>query len=509
MPPGENKCAVRSVSVPPRVLRLPGAAWVAAGLLLLALYLGFLVRHGAYFATDADASGYFNAARQLRDGPLVGTVRPIAGLPRPGWNPYYQQPLGYRVDPETGRIATSYPVGYPLHLLVAGWFVGLDRAARVVNLGLTVAAALLMIGLGREFGLSSAWSAAGAALLLCCPLFVIGALQPMSDMPATVWCMATLWLALRARGRPAWTFGAGVALGVAVLVRPSDLLLAPVVAIVLGGRWRAGAAFIAGGVPAAAFLAWYNHTLYASAVASGYGPFWRLFRFEYAGHNALHFGRWMRRLLSPAILLPALALPLVRGQGRRHLLLAAWAAVILGFYLFYYHSGETWWYLRFILPMFPAVILAALIVGQAVTERWRRGRPWIAAVALAVLAFALGSEATLTHRLGLAFTSTSARPYLKAVGWMRALAPADAIVVQMQLSGSFAYYTNFTLARWDLMTPAAWTALRSAARAAGRPIYATLFDFEETEALARLPGDWKRVARLERVDIWELPETAR
>ena len=56
----------------------------------------------------------------------------------------------------------------------------------------------------------------------------------------------------------------------------------------------------------------------------------------------------------------ALATPWVPVARRRELaVLGLWAALLIGFYAFYFHSGESWWYLRFILPAFPALLLAA------------------------------------------------------------------------------------------------------------------------------------------------------
>ena len=67
-------------------------------------------------------------------------------------------------------------------------------------------------------------------------------------------------------------------------------------------------------------------------------------------------------------------------------MLGLWAGLLTGLYAFYFHSGETWWYLRFILPAFPVLILAALVVLQRLgsllpTPFWTR------TMFVAVLAF--------------------------------------------------------------------------------------------------------------------------
>lgn len=479
-------------------------AWLGVALAAL-LYLWFVVAHCTYIAAGADSSGYLNAARLLRAGELVQPVPRLPGLEPPAWDYFYQQPLGYVVDSARGTMAPSYPLGLPLHLLVAAPFVGLDYASVPVNVTLAAAAALLMYALGRQFGLPRPWAVAGVALLWGCPLFLFYSLQPMSDMPATVWILAALAAAWRARDRWAWGFAAGLAVAVAVLVRPSNLLVLAPLAVALGLRFRAWAAVVLGGLPGAAFLAWVNFKLYGSAFATGYGHVETLFSARHLPHNTLHFLLWIPALLSPVVFLAALMLARAgTAPSRVRLLLAVWAAVFMGFYVFYFHSGETWWYLRFILPMFPALILAALLGTHALARRMTGAR-WTRYLPAALLLVALAWQVVLAQRLDLALTKHGDQSYRLAHEWMQAHAPADAVVLQMQLSGCFTYYTSFAIVRWDLLNADTWARLRAAALAAHRPLYATLFEFEETRALRQhAPGDWQLVARVREISIWRL-----
>ena len=472
-------------------------------------YLGFVRNHSSYLASNSDASGYYNVARLLRSGELTQAIPRIDGLAPPAWDYFYQQPLGFSVRAESGTMVTTYPVGLPLHLLAVAPFVGLDYAALAVNLFLVIAAAWLMITLGRQIGLTWPWSLASAALLLACPLFIFFVLQTMSDVCATVWTLAVSCAALQVRRHWAWGFAAGFAFAMAVLVRPSDLLLIFPVALVLTLNFRGWFAFLAGGFPGGVFLAWYNLKLYGAILTTGYPSVDHLFSLRFVPHNSAHFALWICALLSPFVALPALGLPWLFRETRVTAgLLLAWGAVLTGFYVFYFHSGETWWYLRFILPMFPAIIFAALLVLRRATPRLAPAR-WAHWVPVMVLGAALAWEITAVQKLNLALTKESDRAYLHTVRWMQAHAPSNAIVLQMQLSGSFTYYTTFTIVRWDLLNPAAWNLLHDAARSTGRPIYATLFDFEEPRAFPKpLSGKWERLARIKQISIWRLVETS-
>lgn len=468
-------------------------------------YLSFLWRNAVSYGTDSDTSGYVNIARLIRAGHLVGTVPQIDRLAPPDWDYINQQPLGFRVDSQHGRMVPTYPVGLPLHLAAAASVVGLRYAPLATSLGMALAAAALMIALGRQLGLPWTWSLAGAAILWACPLVILHEIEPMSDVPAMVWTLACLWSVLRARDRWPWGFAAGFALAIAVLVRPSDLVLLAPIAIALGWRWRAWLAFGLGGLPGAIFLVWYNLKLYGTALTTGYGDVSELLRAAYVPHNALHFALWLPALLSPLVIVAALAWPVVqREKPVLVAIFAAWAAVIVGFYLFYLYSGQSWWYVRFLLPMFPAVIAAALLAGHGWCSRIRSPQ-WRTALPALALAFVLAWQVTGARKLAVNTQQNAEHMYRRTVEWMQAHAPTDAIVAQMQLSGCFTCYTHFPIVRWDIVKPAEWARLCTEARAAHRPIYATLFDFEEKQAFPdRLPGHWELLTRIDYVSIWRL-----
>lgn len=470
-------------------------------------YFAFLRRNCASYAVGSDVAGYMNIARLLREGQLVQHVPKIEGLDAPAWDFMRQQPLGFAVDRHTGRMVPTYPVGLPLHYVAIAPWVGLAQAPVVISLAFAFLSAVLMIGFARTLGLPWLWALAGVAILWACPLFLFLVFQPLSDLPAMVWTLAALWAALLARRHPGWGLAAGAAMAIAVLVRPTNLLLIVPIGVALGLRWRAWLALAIGGLPGAAFLAWYNLKLYGAVMATGYGEVGYLFGLRFLRHNALHFAWWIPVLVSPPVALAVLAWPRLIGERFIAILFGTWAAVFVGFYIFYFHSGETWWYLRFILPMFPTLILGALLVAHRWTESRPAGRPgrfWL----FVALAFVLVWEARAARILAVNTQVGADAMYRDGVTWMQTRAPRDAIVLQMQFSGTFTYYTTFTIVRWDLLSPAEWSRLRSAAAAAHRPIYATLFDFEESTFPSRLPGTWQLLVRWPHTSIWRLAEPA-
>jgi len=117
---------------------------VLCAVIVTGLVYGCLIfKACAPYAAGSDSSGYLNSARLMAQGHVAEPVRIVPGLVPPAWSYGLYQPLGCNVDRETGRLVSSYPVGLPLHSLVASWVVGFEKAARVVNADNALAAGLL------------------------------------------------------------------------------------------------------------------------------------------------------------------------------------------------------------------------------------------------------------------------------------------------------------------------------------------------------------------------------
>ena len=498
-----------SVPPAPRPARLPLAGLVLAVAFLA--YAGFIYQLGAPYAGGADSSGYLNSARLLAAGKLADSVRTVPGLEPPAWDYFFHQPLGYAVKPGRTEMVPTYPVGLPLHYVVGAWCVGFEKTARVVNALTAIAAGVLLFRLARRVGLGGGWSVVAVALLWCCPIWIFHALQPLSDCVATAWILAAVLAALHA-DRTRWAVVAGVALGLAVLVRPTSLLALAPLAVLLPRTRRAWAAFVLGGVPAAVFLAWYNATLYGGALQTGYSQggseLWSAFGREFVAGNLAFFAAWVPKVLSwPVVLLAVLGLAwLWPCQRTLAAALLAWIAGFLAFYTSYFCAGESWGYLRFLLPAFPAVILAALLaaqrLAQALPRPVRRFAP--ALVVLGTVSFQLA----LADELHLTDIRSGERNYWVAARWIRDQVPADAVVLSMQMSGAITFYNTQPIVRWDQITPAQFDLLRRATAEHHRPLYAALFPFERSQLKERFGGDWRVMGHAGDVEFWRLEGTA-
>ncbi len=486
--------------------RHPGPAWlrpVFTGLLAAAIagYAIYLARYSSPYAGGADSSGYINSARLLSQGRLFTLPRVLPGHLAGEFGDLSVVPLGFALRPG-GRMAPTYPTGYPLQLVAAAVF-GWARAATVVNVMTALAGGFLLFAYCRRLGLNTGLALGGMALLWLCPLLLFAALQPMSDLSALCWSLAALYCALGARDGWIWGLLCGLATGIAILVRPTDLLLVVPVMVALGFRPRAWLAVGLGSLPATAFFCFYNWRVYGSPLVTGYGDVWGAFRAEYLPHNLAYLALWIPTLLSPVITLALAApfLPAVRRRG--YVVLAVWFATLTGFYAFYYHTGETWWYLRFILPAFPVLIVAALVV---LDTAWRaaKSRPVPAAAALVVLLIlAAGWQQRQILRLDVLHLEKSERTYPAAARWAQQNLPPKSAIFCMQVSGAFFYYTDFLLLRWDQIAPEKFAPLLDAVARQDRPVYAALFPFETADAQERIGGHWTKLATEGQVTFWQ------
>lgn len=480
-----------------------GAWWTALGLAAL-VYAALLAWHCGAVAGGADSSGYLNHARLLSEGRLRTPVRAVVGAPALGLSAFAYMPLGFTpADPgDATNMVPTYPPGLPLLIAGAAPAVGWERAPAAMMVGHAVAGLALLYAFARRLGVSQWGAAAGGLLLATSPLYPFATVQVLSDVPALVWVLAAVLAAMRSADRIGWAAVAGVAFGFAVFVRPTNVLALAPIACALGTSPRRWVAFVTAGLPLAAAWFGYNAYLYGHPLRTGYGWTGGQFGGAWVGITLRHYAIWLPVLLTPGVVL-ALGLPWLREvRWREQAMLASWVAAFGGFYLFYVCTHETWWYLRFLLPAFPAIVVAGLLVGEALLRRvrvsWRRG---LAAVSIvAALAWSIAWAFPLrSWRLG-----QDERAYVEACTWARANVPPHAVVLATQVSGAARYYTDFTLVNWAQLTPADVAQIRRAAAVNGQPLFAVLFPAEETGCLRAVPGDWERVATLRKINVWRM-----
>jgi len=500
-------------------MRRLGGRPLLLGLAALA-YAAFLLWYHCPYAGGADSSGYLNSARLLLSGHATVPLSAPAGLPPELLPRTAFVPMGFLPGPSDQALIPKYPVGLPLHFAAVGFFFGLGAATTLVSVSFSLGLLILLYATAREFGVRPSWSVAIAASAAVSPLMLFFALQPMSDLVATVWSLAAVFCALRSARHRAWAAAGGAALAMAVLVRPTNLLLVPALGVALRREPRTWLAFVAGGLPGAGFLAFYNHALYGKILTTGYGDIGPLLAWEHVGPTLLHYARWIPVTAGPLVL-AAVALPWLSLDCRRKTVLALWGVPIVAFYSAYKYSADAWWYLRFILPALPALAIAATLVWQ----QWRcpvlhfaaRLVPPDAAVddALAgnhgvrlplvwlLVLVTAGWFVAWDQRLQVADVELNERAYVLTSRWATEHLPPDAIIAASQTSGSLLFYASRPSLNWNAVPRRA--ALRFLAWVDGghRPLYAITFPFEEKSLLDKLPGDWKRLNQFRQASVWQ------
>ncbi len=484
--------------------------WVLPAVLGLALaaYLIFLATHVGAYAGGSDSSGYLNNARLIAQGRTHTPLRPVPGIDPSAYSSFLFVPLGFRpMSPTT--MAPTYPIGLPLSVISTAQITGWAAAPHVTMLFYALAGVVLTAVLARQAGLPWSWAWFGGFVLGLCPVYLFMALQFMSDVPATTAAIAAVVCAWRSREFARWAAAAGFAFALAVLIRPSNALMIFPLALCLGGNFRAWVWFGLGGLPGAAAQALYNFHAYGKVLESGYGGLERMFSSEFLSASLANYALWLPVLLSPVGLL-VLGLPwAMRQNPRLGWVLVVWIVAMFGFYATYRHTQETWWYLRFILPAFPACVVGGLWVAHT---WWRRTSASLRTAQLlgAVACFALVAHMTFwSYRLRAASAGRNESIYPEVIAWEKAHFPANAVVATMQASGALAYYGDFLFFRWDMLQRDQFAQLAAACAQNQRPIYAALWPSEIDSGDKRafddfIPGKWTKLGNVRDVTFWKL-----
>jgi hypothetical protein len=420
-----------------------------------------------------------------------------------------------RAGREPGTIVPSYPVGLPLHLTAASLLVGLDRAATAVNTLAWIGAILLAYRLARLMGLARRWSVVAVVSFAVFPVTVLQSVRLMSDLLATTWCLSAITFAMRSQKHAGYAVVSGASYAVAVLVRPTDALLAPAIGLAIGANPVALALAAAGAAPILAGLGLYNLALYGSVLTTGYSGIGPLISPAYLGRGLLHFGRWLGTFLGPPVLLLlARGGILAVGGDRRQGVLLCWSGAFVGFYAMYEQSLYGWWRLRFVLPALPAIIISALLVALAVIRlakvRWgHRAVVWRGVNTILVGCLIWNLAASVYWLTARRVWEVGARDdiFPTCVAWAERQAPANAAFLAMEASGAIYYYGHRPIVRYDHLDEASYARFRAEASAANVPLYALLFRIDRLEFERRWPGAWDRVGSLGQASLWT-PQTS-
>jgi len=487
-------------------------AWIALASAAAALFVGLV--KGTRVAGSADAYGYVSQALLWLKG-LPMQAEPLAAAvpwPLAEWS---LSPLGFRPGLEPGIIVPTYPPGLPLAMAAAAGIGGPNAVYWVVPV-LGAAAVWLTFLLGRRF--AGAFSGAAAALLVAVsPVFLYQLVQPMSDVPVTACWLLSLWGA--AAGVP---LVAGLGAAAAVLTRPNLAPLALLVtaaAVAHARRQHRGPravlrATIMCALPlaaAAGFLGWLNTRLYGSPLASGYGAASELFSLANVPVNTVRYVRWLLDTQTPIVLI-GLAAPFATrsrptGSPGASEPAQAWfglgfAALVLACYLAY-SPFEEWWYLRFLLPAIPVL----LVLAAAVLNRLALAAPAVTRVPLLTACIGLLAwhyVATAGERSVFALDRLESR-YLAAGAFASRSLPEGAVLLSVQESGPLRMYGGRTTVRFDHLHPQGLDAAVQFLDREGRLPYFVLEAWEEARFRERFAAfsplgllDWPPVAEVGR-----------
>jgi hypothetical protein len=494
--------------------RSKAAPWLAAAAVAFAVLIGFGM--GTWCASGADSYGYVSQSQLWRTGALV-RPQPLARLapwPSPEWT---LSPLGFRPAVAPGAIVPTYPPGLPLVMAGASIVAGFDAVFWVVPI-LGGVAVWLTFRLGRH--LADPLSAAiGAVLLAVSPVFLYQVVQPMSDVPVTAWWVGALTGVLS--GHP---LAAGLCAAAAVLTRPN---LGPLTGWLLaglvwrmrseGGSWasvmRSAALYIVPVVAGVGGLAWLNTYLYGHPLASGYGTAAALFSVANVAINVRHYLGWLWSVQTPFVFIALLAPGLWQPDHRDGAAASApavrpWTTLFaLGFSLFVFASYlpyspfEEWWYLRFLLPGLPIM----LVLATAVALRPFSFLPaaWRLPLAVAGTSLLAGHALTTAADGGVMALRALESRYAAAGAYVAGTLPPAAVLLSVQESGSLRIYGGRTTIRFDHLEPDGLDRAVAFLQQAGYRPYFALEDWEEAQfrsrfasggALGRL--DWPPAAEV-------------
>jgi hypothetical protein len=476
---------------------------------------------GARAAGGADTAGYLSQAYLWLEGDLFIGQPLSTEVP---W-PHGRQsltPLGYA----PGGNSTAVPVyspGLPLILAAVIALLG-DCAPYFVPPAFAALLVWATFWLGSRLTGDSRGSLIATGLMLSAPTFLFNIMTLMSDTAcAAFWTLALAFAAGRTRRSAA---AAGLACGLAVLVRPN---LAPAALVVAAAaeswrpadapRWRRAAMILAGVAPAALLVGAVNNALYGSPLLSGYGPTRSLYSVDHLWTNVRQFGTWL--LQSEGAVLWPLALVLVIGRSavtaatvRRLVPLLAFGAAIVVAYLFYL-PFDAWWFLRFLLPAFPVLFIT---IGVAMSGLFSRTPSPLLRTALGALLLTAAVTRLAPYWTEIRSLGRHEQRYAAVGAFVDTALPANAAVLSMQHSSSIRFYSGRMIVRYDAFSAARFESAVEWLQARGFHPYLVLDDAEVPDFTrrfattgptgrldVRLVGEWTAGGRVRVYDVLAPP----
>jgi hypothetical protein len=422
-----------------------------------------------------DSQGYVSTATAFLSGHI--------SIPKDtSWLPFGHAidalaPLGWVPAPDGRSVVPYYPPGFPV--VMAAFALAFGAIGPYL-----VSPVVAAIAVGMTFAVARrvtdpVAAALAATLVAVNPVAFAYAIQPMSDITATCCMLVAAWFLLRAS--PSMV-GAALAAGLAILVRP---VLAPAALILpfAAGSSRAEVArYLAIVAGAVAVLLGFQWMAYGSPLVSGYGTVAQLFVPALFGRNVLIYLKWLLVVQTPLIIVLLWA-AWYRGSRRFVRFAALVFAAVAAPYCFYIYQADDWGMLRFLMPGFIFLIIAAADGAVRLFETGLpRGLAPAAALGLAIAAGA-ASFVFLDHEGVFRIAADESR-YPAVGAWFSEHTPADAVVLASLQSGSILHYSGRLTLRWDRIPPDQLAATVRAASRRGVVAFLALDGTAEREGFA-------------------------
>lgn len=429
-----------------RRLHFPEA--IALTLMFVAVLI--IVRvHSTNIVGGSDSYGYISASLRLSQGKIWQPERVFSlfGLDE---DSRISHPLG---EKEKGSLGTvpSYPLGYPLLMALFICVFSLEGAFWVTPL-LSAGTVVLTYLLGRAF-FGRIGGVFAAALVFVLPNFMWSSFQPLSDIPATFFTVFVLFVMVGLRPRTWTDVLAGVVAGYAVWIRPNMMLLIlPIVTWLLFHRqWKRFLRFTTAVVPFLVVQGFINTILYGAPWKTGYG--FPALGDSLAGAASRTCGYLMNLNMQQASVgfpLVVLGFLLAHLRWEHKALLGGISCIFLVFFAFY-RIGDAWWYGRFLLPAFPAVVIIETGLLLRFVKSGRLILFRFCAVIAGLLVFIWLSLGYAQRNNTFTIAKHEAR-YPKAAMMVLKHIQRPAIVVAVQHSGSVRFYTGLPTTRYNIFS---------------------------------------------------------
>ena len=479
-------------------------------------YSYLMIRYANKVVTGNDSYGYASLAKYMTQLRVIQPVVELSQFDLPLEFTDVFIPITYlSSEAQPGVMVSQYPPGHPMLISAFSLLLGWEVGPFIVGPMSAIVSSILTYLIAREIGLSRRLSTAAGFMLALSPIVVYMGVQMVSDVPSMMLDLIAVYASLVCRRKIKWAWVAGLSLGLAVLVRPTNMFMIIPLVFCLPLSIRGAVYFALGGLPAAFFLCVYNISVYgglfqyyASYGSGTFDMFSLSFSFMYARFQ--YYTYWIARLMSPLILFGWLGVIFNHELSlRNRAMLISWFGSFIAVYCSYSWYGD-WWFTRFLLPGWPALIIGSLITAKYIGDMLGRhlgvNGSLLAsrAPSLVLITLVIACSIYSIKSFGMFDAYLGAQREKDVVMWANGQMPPDAIVVADYWGGMLKYYGGRSIVLYSRMNEAKWKTLKEKVRSKGVSIYALLAQTSVESARKNMPGKWSLLGTYEHQTLWKV-----